>query len=105
MNTEIIVGIIGIVAAIFGGQGFWTWAINRDKGKSDEARLLMGIAYTKIIQQCERYIRRGWISADEYHELHHYLYLPYKDMGGDGTAERQMKLVEKLPAEEAKKND
>lgn len=97
MNAEVITAIIGIACAVFGGQGFWTWLINKRSGKTNEARLLMGIAYSKIIQQCNFYIHRGWIDADEYHELHNYLYKPYKEMGGNGTAERLMNIVEKLP--------
>lgn len=103
MNQEIVIAIVGIIAAIFGGQGFWTWLISRRNGKSSEAKLLMGIAYSKIIQQCNYYIAKGWIAADEYHELHNYLYKPYKDMGGNGTAERLMKIVESLPAKEGEK--
>lgn len=105
MNTEITIAIIGIIGAIFGGQGFWTWLMNRRNGKSNEARLLMGIAYSKIIDQCNKYIKRGWIDADEYHELHHYLYKPYKDMGGNGTAERLMGIVKGLPAEGGNHNE
>ena len=103
MQTELIVAIIGIIAAIFGGQGFWTWLISKKSGKTNEARLLMGIAYSKIIQQCNYYIARGWIDTDEYHELYHYLYEPYKDMDGNGTAERLMKIVESLPTKEGEK--
>lgn len=95
---NLTIAIIGIIGAIFGGQGFWTWIISRGKMKSSEAKLLMGIAYSKIIQQCNYYIARGWIEADEYHELHNYLYKPYKDMGGNGTAERLMEIVKGLPA-------
>ena len=105
MTQEIVIAIIGIIAAIFGGQGFWTWILNRNNSKSNESKLLMGIAYSKIIDQCNRYIKRGWIDADEYHELHHYLYKPYKDMGGNGTAERLMKIVESVPAEGGEQNE
>ena len=105
MQTELIVAIIGIVAAVFGGQGFWTWMMHRNTGKSNESKLLMGIAYSKIIDQCNHYIKRGWIDADEYHELYHYLYQPYEDMGGDGTAERLMDIVKGLPAKEGENNE
>ena len=43
------------------------------------------------------YIQQGWISKDDYENLHDYLYIPYRNMGGNGTAERVMKEVEKLP--------
>lgn len=105
MNTQITIAIIGIIGAIFGGQGFWAWVMSKTTSKSNESKLLMGIAYSKIIDQCNKYIKRGWIDADEYHELHHYLYKPYKDMGGNGTAERLMGIVKGLPAKEGENNE
>lgn len=59
----------------------------------------MGLAFSKIIQQSEMYIERGHISADEYKEIYHYLYEPYKNMGGNGTAEKLMNEVKNLPTE------
>lgn len=89
--------IVTVVVAIFSSTGFWTWLTNRGKRKSDERRLLLGIAYRGIIEVSELYIKRGTITADEYHELEHYLYEPYKNMGGDGTAEKMMNDVKALP--------
>ncbi len=98
MEHDLLIAAIGIIAAIFGGQGFWMWVMHRNEDKSNEDRLIMGIGYTKIIERCEYYIKRGWIDADEYHELHHYLFKPYRELGGNGTADRLMKIVEGLPA-------
>lgn len=105
MAQEFIVALIGLAVAIFGGQGFWTWAIHRREDKTQETQLLLGIGFTKIIERCEYYIKRGWISADEYHELYQYLFKPYRELGGNGTAERLMKLVENLPSKEGEKNE
>jgi len=104
MDKDIIIAIIAIAGALFGGQGFWSWVLAKNKAKSNESKLLMGIAYSKIIQQCDKYIKRGWVDADEYHELYHYLYKPYRDMGGNGTAERQMEIVKGLPTESEANN-
>lgn len=94
-----------IVVAIFASTGFWSYIQNRQKKKSDETKLLMGIGYTKIIQQSEKYVARGYVSTDEYHELYHYLYEPYHNMGGNGTAERLMAQVKSLPIKEGKPNE
>lgn len=96
MTVELIVALF---VAIFGSTGFWTWLMNRNKKQTDESKLLMGLAYSEIIRRCERYIDRGFVSTDEYHELHKYLYDPYKSMGGDGTAERLMNEVRSLPTQ------
>ena len=56
------------------------------------------------------YIERGWITQDEYEDLNKYLYNPYREMGGNGTAERLMTEIKKLPihhisyAQQAKEN-
>ena len=93
MNIEVI---LAIIAAIFGSTGFWSWLQNRGRKKSAETRLLMGIAYSKIIDRCTEYINRGYVNTDEYHELEHYLFQPYKEMGGNGTAEKLFNDVSKL---------
>ena len=41
-------------------------------------------------------MQRGYITKDEYENLHDYLYLPYKKLGGNGTAEKIMKEVDRL---------
>lgn len=92
-STELI---IAIIAAIFGSTGFWNWLINRNRKKSAEARLLMGIAYAKIIDRCNEYITRGYVEIEEFHELEEYLYRPYSDMGGNGTAEKLFRDVSNL---------
>lgn len=89
--------IVTLAVAVFGSTGFWTWLMNRNKKKSAEARLLMGLAYSEIIRRSEHYIHRGYIETDEYNELNKYLYQPYLDMGGNGTAEKLMSEVRQLP--------
>lgn len=89
--------IVALVAAVFGSQGFWTWIQSRSKRKSAESRLLMGLGYSEIIRRSEHYIRQGYIKTDEFNELDRYLFKPYAEMGGDGTAEKLMKEVKSLP--------
>ena len=90
--------IVAVVVAIFGSTGFWTWLNNRKGQKSNESKLLLGIAYQNIITRAEEYIKRGYISPDEYNELNHYLFEPYIKSGGDGTAQKLMDEVRKLPS-------
>lgn len=89
--------LLPIILAVFGSTGFWSFVQAKLKDKSNEGRLLMGIAYAKIVQTAQAYIDRGYVSPEEYHELHHYLYEPYKAMGGNGTAAKLMDEVGKLP--------
>lgn len=45
----------------------------------------------------DEYTKRGYITRDEYENLHDYLYLPYAANKGNGTGEKAMKQVEQLP--------
>ena len=59
--------------------------------------MLLGLGHDRIITLGREYIKQDWISKDDYENLHDYLFVPYKQMGGNGSAERIMKEVEKLP--------
>lgn len=93
--------IVVLVCAVFASTGFWTLINNiwqtRNKKKSDETKMLMGLAYDRILTLAACYIGRGSITAEEYHDLDRYLYEPYRNMGGNGTAKRMMQEVSKLP--------
>jgi len=89
---------LALLGGILASNGLWTLVIRVLDKRSGKNKLLMGLAYSEIINRAERYIERGYISSDEYHELDHYLYQPYKKMGGNGTAMRLMEKVEKLPS-------
>lgn len=97
MRLETLLTLTGI---IFASTGFWTFINSvwqeKSKKQSNESKLLLGLAYDRIVTLSSFYIKRGNITADEYHDLHHYLYVPYKAMGGNGTAERLMNEVSNL---------
>lgn len=95
--------IVSIVGAIFASTGFWTFLTyliqRRDKEESAEAQMLKGLGHDRICYLGECYIKRGYITKDEYENLHDYLYLPYKALGGNGTAKKVIDEVNKLPLE------
>lgn len=84
-----------LVGALVGGLIAWLKAKNRQLDAS--GRMLRGIGHDRIIWLGSSYIQRGSITKDEYENLHDYLWQPYRDLGGNGTAERVMKEIEKLP--------
>ena len=59
--------------------------------------MLIGLGHDRIIALGMHYIERGYITQDEYENLVDYLYLPYQKMGGNGSAERIVNEVKKLP--------
>ncbi len=99
MNTA-----ISIVALVFASTGFWaflTFLMQRaDKKVRVDSQMLKGIGHDRICWLGQRYIARGYISKSEYENLHDYLYLPYKELGGNGTVEKIMEEVDKLPFKE-----
>lgn len=64
-----------------------------------QSEMLRGIGHDRIIFLGEHYLRQKYISPEEYENLHDYLYVPYHALGGNGTAEKIMKEVMKLPSE------
>ena len=101
MDTETTKTILAIVLAIFASSGFWTFVLailqHRWAKKSAENRLLLGLAQDRIVYLGKTYIKRGEITNDEFETLHDALYLPYKEMGGNGVAARVMEEAKKLP--------
>ena len=59
--------------------------------------MLVGLAHDRIMYLGMQYVDRGYVTQDEYENLRTYLYDPYKKLGGNGSAERVMKEVDKLP--------
>ena len=72
-------------------------AAKRSKADEAERKLLVGLAHDRIIHLGMVYIDRGYIAQDEYENLQVYLYEPYAEMGGNGSAKRVMEEVRKLP--------
>ncbi len=95
--------IITLICAVFASGGFWaflTYLIQRrDCKNSVEGEMLRGIGHDRICSLGTEYIKQGRISKDEYENLYEYLYVPYRKLGGNGTAERIMAEVNRLPFE------
>ena len=89
--------MLTIIIALLASSGFWAF-LQRKKDKTDFRKdLLLGLAHDRMMHLCLVYIDRGWISADEYENLHTFLYKPYAEVGGNGSVSKLMKEVDKLP--------
>lgn len=93
--------IVTLVVAIFASSGFWAFIlamINKifDR-RSAKNQILLGLGHDRIVFLCEKYLAQGWITSEDFENLHDYLFVPYKKMKGNGTAEKLMRDVEKLP--------
>lgn len=92
---------IAVILAVFASSGFWAFLVeilkHKWSKKSTENRLLLGMAQDRIVHLGKTYIHRGDITKDEFETIHDALYVPYREMGGNGVAKRVMDEVEKLP--------
>lgn len=93
--------IIAIISGIFGLSNFLMFLIQHHDtthGKNrPEYKMILGLGHDVIVTKGEYYLKRGCITKDEYENLHDYLYKPYLEMGGNGTAQKIMTEIEKMP--------
>jgi hypothetical protein len=89
--------LVTILCALIASAGFWTLVTKLVDKRSAKSKMILGLGYNAIRAACLEYINRGNITQSEYEDLYKYLFKPYKDMGGDGSAERLMREVDKLP--------
>lgn len=94
-----------VVCAVFASSGLWAYLTARRerKDKRNDKRdaqnaMILGLGHDRIISLCEKYIDRGWIASDEYENLYEWLFKPYEELGGNGTAKRLMSIVDNLPS-------
>lgn len=86
-----------VIVSVIGSSGLWALISKVLDRKDVKTKLLLGLAHDRIMQTGTYYIDRGWITNDEYENLYDYLYKPYEQMGGNGSAKRVVDQVSKLP--------
>lgn len=94
---EILHMFLTVMCSVLASSGLWAYIQHRRDRKDAKTQLLIGLAHDRIMQCGQYYIQRGAITADEYENLYNYLYLPYHELGGNGSAERMIEEVKKLP--------
>lgn len=88
---------VTVVVAVLSSSGLWAFIQSRRDKKDAKTQMILGLGHDRIVNQGMIYIKRGWITQDEYENLHDYLYIPYEKMGGNGSARKIMQEVDKLP--------
>ncbi len=89
--------ILTVFSSVLASSGLWAYIVKRAEKKDIKTQMLIGLGHDRIMYLGMCYIERGWITQDEYENLYAYLYKPYELMGGNGSAKRIMREVEKLP--------
>ena len=88
---------ITIICSVLASSGFWAFIQKRSEKNDLRTQMLIGLGHDRIINLGMSYIERGWITQDEYENLYVYLYKPYQEIGGNGSAKRIMEEVSRLP--------
>ena len=88
--------VITVVISVLGSSGLWAFLQNRSTAKSARERMILGLGHAEIFRQCEHYLRRDGITKEELEDLDKYLFKPYKELGGNGTAESMVEQCHKL---------
>ena len=103
-----------VIGAIFGGSGvtLLTFLIARHDKKNDKhskeyeelsdkistlGDAIRGQGHDRIIYLGGKYLERCGLTNEEYENLNDYIYQPYVNLGGNGTARRVMDEVNNLP--------
>ena len=89
--------ILPIVVAGLTSSGVWAFVSQQLAKNSASKDMLLAMAHDRVVSTASMYIRRGWIDPDEYEDYLKYVFKPYKNLGGNGLAERLTDEVKKLP--------
>lgn len=89
---------IAIFGAILGSSGLWAYLTARRIRDSHRDKLLKGLSHVLITERASKYIERGAIGSEEFALLYNLVYVNYKELGGNGAAERMMHELERLPS-------
>ena len=100
--------IAAVVVAVLGSNGLWAFLQSKSTRKTARDRMILGLGHAEIFRVAEKYIHRNGITMSELEDLEKYLYKPYSDMGGNGTAAAIVAKCRELPIiteQEAEKRD
>ena len=89
--------LTSVLIALISSTGLWSCIASHRSKHDAKTRLLIGLAHDRIIYLGTMFIDRGSITPAEYENLHDYLYAPYAENGGNGSAKRVMEQVKALP--------
>lgn len=95
--NQVLQLFVTVLCAVLASSGFWTYMQKHSNKKDAKTEMLIGLGHDRIMFLGMKYIERGYITSDEYENLYEYLYKPYDQLGGNGSAKRIMNEVNKLP--------
>lgn len=94
MTQDIIIAIIGVIAAL--SPGFWKWLEKRSKKLTVKDQLDLAMGRDRLNHLCKKHIREGYIPEDEFDSFKE-IGKSYIAMGGNSTVKRMFEDCMKLP--------
>ena len=88
--------IIAIITSIFASSGLWAFISAKSNKQSSLEEGVKALLHDRIYSECEKQLQQDFIRRDDYENLQ-YLYKPYRALGGNGTCERLMNEIDKIP--------
>lgn len=85
-----------LFSTVLSGPGIWAWAKTKADNNNNATKLLLHVSRNQIITLGREYIKRGYITMDEYEEFEAE-YQIYSALGGNGLARRIFEQVDDLP--------
>lgn len=85
-----------LITTVLSGPGIWAWVKTRTQRNYSEDKLLLQVAKNQLVSQGREYLKRGYITMDEYEEYESE-YQVYSNLGGNGLARRIFEQVDELP--------
>lgn len=85
-----------LITTVLSGPGIWAWVKTRTQRNNSEDKLLLQVAKNQLVVQGREYLKRGYITMDEYEEYESE-YQVYSLLGGNGLARRVFEQVDDLP--------
>lgn len=108
----LLTALVSMFGAVMGSTGFWAFIQKKGEKQKEEKernkasnRMLRGLGHVKIMERGLKFIERGYITKDEYEDFYLYLYEPYRELGGNGSAKKVMDEVAKLPIHASHKKE
>lgn len=80
--NEYVQMFITIICSVLASSGFWAFMQRKSERNSAEVELLIGLGHDRIVSLGMSYLERGWLTEDEYENLHDYLFVPYEKGAG-----------------------
>lgn len=88
--------LVTIIVTMFGSSGFWLLVQRLVDRKSATRKMILGLGFARLSDECKMYLDRGHITINEFNALTHYIYEPYKELGGNSVGDALYNEVKEL---------